>query len=129
MSSYAFAKRTQKALERLYRPMGASRSVFWSNLQSEETQKPYCSGTKPQNEPCAPGFPVHTRWVVCGTSINLDQKENYLEDFVIFLYFPNLGKTGELKLRKRSAFHVARPKFGRKDLSFVDSSLFLCVVV
>jgi len=35
---------------------------------------------------------------VCGTSITPDYEENDLEEYVSFLYFPNLGKARELKL-------------------------------
>jgi len=38
----------------------------------------------PQNEPCAPDFPVHTRWVVCSTSITPGSSENYLGSFIFF---------------------------------------------
>jgi hypothetical protein len=38
--------------------------------------------------------------VVCGTSITPDEKENDLEEFVTFWYFPNLDKVREIKLRR-----------------------------
>jgi hypothetical protein len=41
---------------------------------------------------------------VCGTFIIPDEKENDLEEFVSFLYNPNLGKAREFKFCKLSAF-------------------------
>ena len=66
MSAYAVAKRTQKALsygfcERVYRPVGPMRKAFVFLLTTRVDVKTTVLWERPQNGPCAQGFPLHTR--------------------------------------------------------------------
>jgi len=54
--------------ERVYRPVGPMGSLC-DPTYNVKRRKNHSALGKPQNEPCTPDFPVHTRWVVCGTPI------------------------------------------------------------
>jgi len=65
MSAYAVTKQTQRALsygfcEHVYRPVGPTRSVFVIHVSARVDAKIRAFRGRPQNEPCAPDFPVHT---------------------------------------------------------------------
>jgi hypothetical protein len=70
-----------RVCEHVYRPVGPTRIVFVIHLWTSKDAKTTALGTRPQYGPCAPGFPVHTRWVVFGTSIT--PKENDLEGLLV----------------------------------------------
>jgi len=55
--------------ERVNRPVGPMSSVFVIQPTTWRPTKTTVLWARSQYEPCAPGFPVHSRWVVCGTSI------------------------------------------------------------
>jgi hypothetical protein len=66
MSAYAVAKQTQRALnygfcEHVYRPVRPTCSVFMIHLLMRVDAKTRVFWERPQNELCAPAFPVHTR--------------------------------------------------------------------
>jgi len=61
--------------EGVNRPVGPTRSVLVIQLTSKDAKTTVLC-ERPQNNHCAPSFPVHTRCVVCGTFTNPDLKEN-----------------------------------------------------
>lgn len=77
MSPYAVATQTQKALsywfcEHVYQPVALTCSASVIRLTMRRDTKTTELLRRPQNEPCAPGFPVCTRQVVCGTPTTPD---------------------------------------------------------
>jgi len=47
--------------ERVYQPVGTTLSAFVIQLRTCGDAKSTVLWARPQNEPCAPDFPVHTR--------------------------------------------------------------------
>jgi len=74
VSAYAFAKRTHTALsygfcENVYMPVEPTRSVLVIHISTRVGAKTIGFWGRPQNNPCSPDFPVHTRWVAFVTSL------------------------------------------------------------
>jgi hypothetical protein len=66
MSAYAVAKQTQRALsyefcEHVYWPVRPMRNVFVIHLLMRIDAETRVFWGRPQNEPCVPDLPVHTR--------------------------------------------------------------------
>jgi len=60
MSASAVAKRNQKRWVACF--VGQTRFVFVVQLTTSVEAKATEFWGRPQNEPCAPHFPVHTKW-------------------------------------------------------------------
>jgi hypothetical protein len=65
-------------------PVGLMCGVFVIHLSTRVDTKIWMLWGRPQNEPCTSNFPIHTCWVVCGTSIPPDRDENDIESSYIF---------------------------------------------
>jgi len=68
----------------VYWPVGPTRSEFVIHLLTRVDAKTRVFWGRPQNEPCAPYVPVHSSWVMCGTSITPDSGDSNLGKFIFF---------------------------------------------